>query len=71
VTRWSEPDGYSPSKDEFDQLDDYASRWKMTVIALLAVALIIAGVSAWRYVADCTQHFGTLDCARAWAGWTD
>ena len=66
--KWTEPDGWGPGKDEFDQLDDYASRWKLIVIALLTVALIIAGISAWRYVADCTAHphLGVWECAAAW-----
>ncbi len=41
-------------------------------LALLAVVLIIWAVSSpARYIADCTNHFGAVDCARAWAGWTD
>ena len=70
--KWTEPEGYSPSKCEFDQLDDYASRWKLIVIALLAIVLILAAVSAWRYVADCHQHFGLLACTLAYgASWVD
>jgi hypothetical protein len=40
------------------------TKWLLAVVAV--IALIITAVSAWRYVADCTVHFGTLDCARAW-----
>ena len=66
MTRFTEPDGYSPDKDEFDQLDDYASRWKLTVLVLLAVALLIAAFSLVRYVADCAKHAPALYCAGAW-----
>lgn len=67
--KWTSPPGYSPDKDEFDQLDDYAGRWRLTVIALLVVVLLIATFSLVRYVADCTQHpqLGVLKCAAAWA----
>ncbi len=68
--KWTEPDGYSPNKDEFDQLDDYG--WRIgTVLKLLAVvALVIWGLSyPARSVADCRQtfaDFSNLDCLRVW-----
>lgn len=65
---WTEPDGYSPNKWEGDQLDEERA-WdglKFLAAMLAVTVLIIAGISAWRYVADCAQHFGALDCARAW-----
>ncbi len=63
-------DGYSPDKDEFDQLDE-GRAWDglLFLAAMLAVTvLIIAGISAWRYVADCTAHpqLGVWECAAAW-----
>ena len=68
--KWTEPDGYSPNKWEGDQLDD-ARVWDgLTFLAaMLAVTvLIIAGISAWSYVADCAAHpqLSIGECAAAW-----
>jgi hypothetical protein len=72
---WTSPPGYSPDKDEFDQLDDYG--WRITTalkwLAAIAIALLLLSFPA-RYVADCQQTFtwasGT-ECLRAWAGILD
>ena len=63
-------DGYSHDKDEFDQLDEDRT-WdglKFFAAIFVVTVLIIAGISAWRYVADCTAHpqLSKLECAAAW-----
>ena len=65
-------DDYDPEGHQFDQLIDYTAKLAQIGLTLLAiaaaVALIIAGISAWRYVADCTAHpqLGVGECAGAW-----
>ncbi len=42
------------------------------VLAMLAATVLIIALSyPARYIADCTDHFGAVDCAKAWAGWED
>lgn len=48
--------------------DDTWDGLKFLTAMLAVTVLIIAGISAWRYVADCSQHpqLSKLDCAGAW-----
>ncbi len=65
-------EGYSPDKDEFDQLDDHY--WRITSPMKWLAAIVLIGWAASypaRYIADCTDYFGAVDCAKAWAGWED
>ena len=48
--------------------------WRLATTAKWLAAIVLIGWAASypaRYIADCTNHFGAGDCAKAWAGWTD